>query len=139
VDAATLGAACATCRGFCCRNGGERAYLSAERMQRYMTEHPTLAPDAVVDAYLQHVPERTTAGSCVYHGPQGCALPREMRSDTCNRFYCGALYDLRRVLPADGSRRVFVVAAAGRWIEGAAFVDGGVRRAVPEIGPTARI
>jgi hypothetical protein len=127
---ATLGAACATCQGHCCRLGGVRAYLWPERMRRYLAEHPTQSPEEAVDAYMAYMQATTITDSCVFHGETGCTLPREMRSDTCNRFLCGALYELQRALPGDGSARAFVAAAEGREVRNAAFIDAGVRRTV---------
>jgi hypothetical protein len=31
------------------------------------------------------------AGSCINHGATGCSLPREMRSDTCNDYFCNPM------------------------------------------------
>ena len=41
--------------------------------------------------YLGKLGGTTYRGSCIYHGAAGCELPREMRSDTCNGFYCADL------------------------------------------------
>jgi hypothetical protein len=38
--------------------------------------------------YADAVPERSVERSCVFHGEQGCALPRELRSHTCNSYFC---------------------------------------------------
>jgi hypothetical protein len=50
-----------------------------------------LRPRDVLAAYLDRLVHRTETHSCVNHGANGCSLPREMRSDTCNDFYCGTL------------------------------------------------
>lgn len=128
--AALLGRACGQCRGECCSNGGIRAYLSAGSMRRYLAEHPELTPAAVLDRYLAHVPARTYRDSCVYHRPGGCNLPRDMRADVCNRFYCGGLSELRRALPADEPPRAFIVAAAAPEVVTGVFAtaDGPLRR-----------
>lgn len=123
--AAALGAACATCRGHCCRHGGERAYLGPEAMQRYIAAHPDHGPEDVQRAYLAHVGTRTVTGSCVYHGARGCTLPREMRSDTCNRFFCGPLYDLKRALATDGPPRAFLASAEGSEVGRTRFIGAG--------------
>jgi hypothetical protein len=125
-------AACGNCRGSCCRNGGERAYLATETIQRRMLAHPELDAETTLAAYLAHVPESTIVDSCVYHGPMGCTLPREMRSDTCNRFYCGALHELERAVPEGHAVRAFVVAAEVDRLDAASFVDGSGRRIAHE-------
>ena len=132
--AAALGAACATCRGHCCRHGGERAYLGADRMQRHLAEHPEHGPDDVLNAYLVHVGRHTIDGSCVYHGARGCTLPREMRSDTCNRFYCGPLHDLKRALATDGPPRAFLASAEGSEVGRTRFIGA---RAQPGSAPVS--
>ena len=50
-----------------------------------------MSPDAVLALYLSHLPDASMAGSCIHHTRQGCSLPREMRSQTCNQFRCGPL------------------------------------------------
>lgn len=86
-----LSAACATCRGFCCREGGDHAFLDAGTLQRLRVQQPALTPHDCLELYLAALPERSVVGSCVYHGVQGCALPRELRSDICNDYFCEPL------------------------------------------------
>jgi hypothetical protein len=121
---AVLGGACAQCRGACCGAGGEHAYLTAERMRRYLAAHPTLTAADALEAYAGRVPAVTTRRSCVYHGTAGCALPREMRADVCNRHYCESLWRFRADLADGEAPRAFFAAVDG---EGAprrgAFVD----------------
>jgi hypothetical protein len=82
---------CALCGGGCCTRGGEKAYLAAATMRRFIDAHPGLADGAVVAAYLERVEDRTQTGSCINHTAQGCSLPRDMRSDTCNNYACESL------------------------------------------------
>ncbi|TFW14838.1 hypothetical protein [Duganella callida] len=99
VQASTLpGRLCGFCGGGCCTKGGEQAYLTAAGMRRLMAERPYLSADAVVDAYLAHVPDSPMAGSCINHTRQGCSLPRDMRSDICNRYACDSLQQLQAAL-----------------------------------------
>lgn len=94
--ASTLpGQLCALCGGGCCTRGGDKAYLGAAAMRRFMDARPELSPDQVVAAYLGRVAARTQAGSCINHTAQGCSLPTDMRSDTCNRFSCESLARLQ--------------------------------------------
>jgi hypothetical protein len=90
-----LGQVCALCAGGCCTKGGEQAYLSADTIRRFMLARPELSPDAVLHAYLERLSDKTQAGSCINHTRQGCSLPKEMRSDICNRFSCESLARLQ--------------------------------------------
>lgn len=115
-DLPDLAKACATCRGFCCRTGGDRAWIDANTVRRFMAGSPTLRPRDVLRVYLAHVPLRTFRYSCVYHGEQGCALPRVMRADICNTFECAGLQQLRRDLTVERPRNpaaLLVVAGRG--------------------------
>jgi hypothetical protein len=105
--AGVLLSACISCRGDCCRTGGEHAYLTSDSMLAYIDEHPDDTPDAVIDAYMAFIPSRTIERGCVYQGAKGCALPREMRSNTCNRFYCASLTAFRSEGMPDTPPRAF--------------------------------
>jgi len=82
--------ACSLCRGWCCRNGADDAFL----------DEPTLAragltmsdAEAVIQHYLDRVPAISYEGSCIFHAEQGCTLDRSMRSDVCNAYFCGGLH-----------------------------------------------
>ena len=120
-----LGTACATCGGHCCRNGSERAYISADTIRRVVRNEPGLTVNAVVARYLRRVGKTSHDDSCIYHGPTGCTLTREMRSDTCNRYFCGELAQLKRSVERGSLTRVFLTAHRGPAGELAtsAFVD----------------
>jgi hypothetical protein len=89
-------AACALCRGFCCKGGGEHGYLDERVMARVRQAQPELEARAVVQLYVERVPATGYAGSCVFHGERGCTLDRSLRSDVCNSYYCGGLTDLMK-------------------------------------------
>lgn len=111
-------AGCAVCQGRCCLQGGDRAYLTADAIRRYRTRHPQATAEDVRRAYEAHLAERTYEDSCVYHQAQGCGLPRELRSDTCNGFECQELADLRREAQASGEAILLVAldgSRAVRW------------------------
>jgi hypothetical protein len=120
---AVLGRACAQCKGFCCRDGGDYAYLTVDTLRRYLAAHPEQRPREVLAAYLACLGNKTSLGSCVYHGPQGCTLPREMRSDTCNDFFCPELRGFQNGLPGTGPVQGFFVSANDGGIRAAAFID----------------
>ena len=87
---------CAACGGGCCTRGGESAYITVDTIRRYMRNHPLARPREILAAYLDRVANRTELQSCVNHGEYGCTLPRDMRSDVCNSYRCGALNEWRR-------------------------------------------
>ena len=119
------GAACATCQGFCCRNGAGHAYLDAAVIRSYLARHPGLGWRAVVRAYLRKIPVASFADSCVYQGRRGCVLPREMRSATCNHWYCDGLRELRATLDAGAPRPVLIVAVKDREVRSYTMIPPG--------------
>ncbi len=54
-----------------------------------------LNPNEIVLEYMQRIPTETVADSCIFHGPEGCVLPREYRTTTCNTYMCPSLQQLR--------------------------------------------
>ena len=123
---AVLSGACAVCRGSCCRGGVEKAYLDTKTLHRYRGDHPEATPREILGAYLDKLGETTYISSCVYHQPGGCGLPREMRSDTCNNYFCPELKEFEREAPE--IPRAFFVAGREGKVNAAGFVDeDGVR------------
>ena len=101
-----LWAACATCRGSCCRLGAaSHAFQTGDSLRAYRLQYRPDASDAeILAAYRAHLPERSLTGGCVYQAETGCALPREMRSGICNRYLCDGLLALKEQIeqaPAD--------------------------------------
>jgi hypothetical protein len=120
--ATVLGRACGRCRGHCCRNGAEHAYLDEEAVGRWLDAHPGATAADVVAAYVAHLGARTYEGSCVYHGRHGCTLPRDMRAALCNRFFCGELRTFQASVAAGAPARAFFASDPGDGVRGA-FVD----------------
>ena len=127
--AAVFAAACAMCRGKCCRVAENRAHLRAETMLQFMHLHPELRPRDVMAAYLAHVPTRSYRGSCLFHSETGCNLPREMRSHVCNEFYCDGLKQLKSNIGDGAAARTFLAAVkeGGEEIRATEFVDGQIQ------------
>ncbi|MBV1857843.1 MAG: hypothetical protein KUG77_05475 [Nannocystaceae bacterium] len=96
LDDASLLAVCQTCRGACCKAGENHAFLTRRVLSRVKAELRVVSEAALLESYLDRVPTVAREGSCIYHGAQGCALPRAMRSETCNRFLCYPLKQLGR-------------------------------------------
>lgn len=83
--------ACTMCKGWCCKGGGDHAYLDEQTMARVREDRPDLHARAVLLLYVERVPKVGYGGSCVFHGKEGCTLTRALRSDVCNRYFCAGL------------------------------------------------
>ena len=81
--------ACALCRGWCCRNGADDAFLDEPTLAR---AGATTSAETVIQSYLDRIPAVVYEGSCIFHGERGCTLDRSMRSDVCNSYFCGGLH-----------------------------------------------
>lgn len=90
------GLVCTVCKGRCCRAPTNKAYLTAETIKRYIRQNPKLTAEQVFLNYKGRLAERTYSNSCIHHTEYGCNLPKEMRSDTCNNFYCASLTKLHK-------------------------------------------
>ncbi len=86
--AAKSGRFCGLCKGGCCTAGGNDALLDVRGIRRYMLSHTHLSPLEIMESYLAKVPDHAVEDSCINHTATGCALPREMRSDICNGYFC---------------------------------------------------
>ena len=89
---------CSICKGGCCTSGKEHAYLSAISIKRYMDLNPDLSADDVLNRYLSYISPETIVGACINQTKIGCALPKELRSDTCNGHYCDSLKSYQQKL-----------------------------------------
>ncbi|MFO1052650.1 MAG: hypothetical protein U1F36_10595 [Planctomycetota bacterium] len=103
-------AACGTCRGFCCRTGDRHAYQDIASVRSFRARHPDLDSEEIVRRYRELLPSVTYEGACVFQAEGGCALPRSMRSVTCNRFHCKDLKDLAAEVNK-GVDHVFIASA----------------------------
>lgn len=133
---AVLREACAICRGACCRAGGDHAYLTEATIRRYRDAHPGRGSGEVVNDYVSRIPLRAYRDSCIYHAPGGCALPRDMRSDTCNAFFCESLRSFR----AGGETpvRAFFASVRNGAVHAGGFVSADSLRLVRRRGPAGR-
>lgn len=124
-------ATCSACRGSCCGNGGNHAFLRTRTLRDFTTAHPELDDDAVIAAYAEWLPDFTLQRGCVYQGAQGCTLPRDMRSSICNAYLCGGLRRALLVANQD-TRGVFVAHREGDRI------GRGRLRELPVLEPNER-
>lgn len=119
------GALCALCRGHCCRHGlGQHAFIDATLLARWRSAHPGSSAGQAIEAYLSWLPRHHVAGSCLFHGAQGCTIPRAHRSDTCNAYACDTLRRLRqRLADEDGATVALAVTMAAAQPRRAALLD----------------
>ena len=103
------GTACSTCGGKCCNLGGDTAFLSTDKFREVLRNRPTSSPEEIVAEYVDHIPFETFQDSCIFHGPTGCGLNRELRSLTCNTYLCVSLNELREGIDENVSN--FLLAA----------------------------
>jgi len=118
-----LGNACAVCRGVCCINGGEHAYIKADTLLCYMQQHPGLQQQQVLDEYLSFLPKKVYKNSCVYHAELGCALPFNMRSESCSSFVCEGLAEIKEQAVNTKTTRFFIAAMEGKKVLRSAFIE----------------
>lgn len=112
-DLEWIAKACGTCRGRCCHAGGEHAFVDIATVHRYLRAHPEADPEGVVEDYFGRLAERPYEGSCVFHGEEGCELPRSMRAAICNQFLCSPLGEGRAPIEAGSPTRVLLAALHG--------------------------
>jgi len=83
--------ACSLCKGWCCKNGDDQAFLDETTLARVCSARPALDLAAMLRLYIERVPEVGYENSCIFHGKQGCTLDRSLRSDVCNSYFCSGL------------------------------------------------
>ena len=125
-SAKILGGACSLCRGACCIEGGNHAYLRELTIIRIMREQPSLPPRHLLEAYMEHLGKKTIAGGCVFQGESGCLLPRPLRSNTCEDYYCLPLKQYKEAFDANPKPEgaVVVVRAREHWCFPAGVENG---------------
>jgi hypothetical protein len=81
--------ACTLCKGWCCKNGEDDGFLDEATLARVW---PTMTANAIIRMYVECVPVTGYENSCIFHGEKGCTLPRDLRSNVCNVYFCGGLH-----------------------------------------------
>jgi hypothetical protein len=127
-DMSYIAQACATCQGDCCKNGGDRAYLTRQTLARYVSSMPGMSLEDALRAYLDRVPEASYEASCIYHTEKGCNLPGEMRSDTCNDFFCSGTRSLSTIVRGENLHPVLVAALKGERVVRLVVINGQDRK-----------
>ena len=114
-----LNASCIACRGHCCRQGAGHAFLKPENLPSLLNRRPRDRPAVVYRDYIRRIPDSSFENSCVYHGDEGCALPRRMRTEVCNSYECEGRLRLKDNLSEAPDSASLVVAMAGTSIKAA--------------------
>ena len=114
---------CIQCQGHCCKGGGEHAYIDSRTMARVRRDNPGLDARAIIQLFMTRIAPVSYRLSCLFHGPAGCVLGRQLRAELCNAYYCNGLRDFLKADPVPD--RVQVVAAR----------DGLERRSAVLTGP----
>ena len=116
-EASLLGYACATCKGNCCGLGSTHAFQDYPSLENYLCTQPKdLSEDELKEAYRGYMPTQSYRNACVFQGNQGCTLPREMRSFTCNNYRCAELSNYRQQLASSESKLTYAVAVDNEQI-----------------------
>jgi len=93
---------CSVCKGACCAEGKERAYLSSATIKRVLKQKPGLSVEDLLDRYLSTIANEVIDGACINQSARGCVLPMELRSDTCNSFHCESLKSFQKSIEENG-------------------------------------
>ena len=83
--------ACSLCKGWCCRNGGDDAFVDDQTMARVRRDRQDLGTNALLRLYTDRVPAMAYRNSCIFHAGSGCTLDRSLRADICNSYFCRGL------------------------------------------------
>ncbi len=118
-----LGIGCASCRGYCCRQGEDHAFLRWYALKTQIIRHPDDDDESIVARYLSYLGTHAITGGCVYQSATGCTLPRDMRAGICNRFFCDGQRALLQRFTDDDPVRAYIVHQAGRMIYGGTLVE----------------
>lgn len=82
---------CGMCKGGCCPAGSDHAYLSVSTITQLIKTKPDLSVAEIRELYLSRVNSKTVIGACINQTRLGCSLPRDMRSNICNVYYCDSV------------------------------------------------
>ena len=82
---------CGLCKGGCCTAGANTAFIDGATIRRLRGRLPHFTEEQILDVYLSRLAAVTITDACINQTPTGCGLPRALRSDTCNGFFCDSL------------------------------------------------
>jgi hypothetical protein len=100
---------CSICKGGCCVSGREHAYLSVFTMRQQLDRNPAWTQQDLFQQYVKRISAYSIDGSCINHTTRGCALPRDLRSNICNAFYCDDLKRYQQVNQNSEPEKILVI------------------------------
>ena len=100
---------CGLCKGGCCPEGEDHAFVSVITLRRRLDENPELSDAEIIQSYRDCLSSTVLEGGCIFQASQGCALPRNLRSDICNSYFCEPLRSYQRQAQTDGINAVLAV------------------------------
>jgi hypothetical protein len=103
---------CGMCKGGCCTAGGDSAYITPSTIRRFLDTHPDSSDSDILEEYLSRLSPDTVIEACINQSSTGCVLPRSMRSDTCNEYYCKALEEWHEHAASGETDAVLVIQRA---------------------------
>lgn len=92
---------CMICKGGCCSRGREHAYISVSSIRRLLDAQPDYTEETLLQEYLAKLGETSSVNACINQTNTGCALPRELRSSTCNQFHCASVTKYQDKISSD--------------------------------------
>jgi Fe-S-cluster containining protein len=117
--------ACGACRGLCCSRGGDHAFITQATILRYGLQHPGSERQDIIDDYVSFLGDEISEGGCVFQGSKGCTLPRVMRSNVCNTYFCSGLKSMYKTEKNPSIEAIAIAACRGSEID---MIDMFVKR-----------
>jgi hypothetical protein len=121
---------CSICKGGCCVSGNEHAYLSVFTMRQQLDRNPAWTQQDLFEKYVALISPYSIDGSCINHTSKGCALPRELRSNICNAFYCDDLKTFQKENANSASEKILVIQREDSY---SAWVDPEIKNEVVNV------
>lgn len=100
---------CMICKGGCCPRGENHAYITASSIRRLLDENPDYTGESLLSEYVSHIGDKSIAHACINQTNTGCALPRWLRSSTCNQFHCSSISQYHKKIESDDQIKPLVV------------------------------
>jgi hypothetical protein len=115
---------CTQCGGRCCHLGaGSNAFMTLPQLLRWQTTRPGRSVAEAAEWFMHRIPDRHVRSSCIYHGAEGCTLPREQRPDICNAYACATLHEVQAGLRQDVQTAFVAVTYDGGRVLRRAVID----------------
>jgi len=111
-----VGEICQLCAGYCCQQGEKYAYITPTMMREKLSQLSLDQAKDLYQKYKNHLPDKMINHSCMYHTTKGCALPTELRSNTCNTFFCKQSAKIIKDITSHQNKKIYVIAHNDEYI-----------------------